>query len=1308
MKLSRLLLSLSSLSLVPLGAADFVKLQNTNALNTAAAWSGAAVPGAADVFVWDATYTTPGAPASLSPLGGDTQIAGIRVGAVGGARNAATTQVGFQDASSLSTLTLGASGINMSAATQAMLIQSRLTLGASQTWNVANANTGTNPMTLNVGEDLLFLAAAAGVPVNLGGFTVTKTGAGVAAFSSGHTIFNGNFVVNEGTLHIQSGTSRVTTVGSDVAFAVNTGGTFQIAVQSNDVNFAGRVTLNAGGSLALNNAQAKTLNFSGPVAVAGDSNLIVRAQLSGSNVTTTILNFTGDLTGAANLTYLNTSANFLRMLGDNSAFTGTLTLNGASGNRTLRLDSASSGSAAATWVVNAGNSLLSNGVEVQLGTLGGAGSLGAASGAATFHVGAGSFPGVIANTSGVVSLDKVGPGKLTLTGANTYTGATTVTAGTLVTTTAHSGTASVAVADGAVFAVQTVSPGATFSTPSLSLGSASGAVLEVNVGASGNPSAAPVTASSFTVAAPSILRVSGSSLLPGTFPVLAYAGAIGGQGLPGLTLSLPPRTLGSLADNPGVGLSVTIGSIEQIRWNGDISGVWDADTVGDDSTGTANWKTTISHASTRYRQTSSGTDSVTFDDNATGSATVSLAGTLTPGGVSVSAETHDFILAGPGLISCPTPLLKSGAGSLTVANTGLNSFTGGITLNAGTVSIGDGATPGAGNLAGAVSLGGTLVLNRPDDVSFALAPSGAGTLRKKQASTVTLSGAANLSGPLELEAGKLVLSGGGTVSGLISGAGGLEAAGGTLLLNGAAPNTFAGPTAVSAGTLQLNNLGGVSTGGDVAVTGGGTLAILANEQIPDTATLRILGTSADSLAGTTGTETVANVIVNPSVPTGQLVMRNGFTVTGLATLNLGVLGAASSHTATLNSLVMTGGTLRIAGSGGPSVLNIGPGGITASGGVIEVKFNTNAQDATLNLGGDFTATADIAINNAGFTGANLNVINLIGQRNFDLAAGTTTTVAPDFGGAGTLVKKGAGTLVLGPSCAAAHTGGTIVSEGTLVVNGTIGDLTVDGAASVLAGGGTAGNITANTGATVSPGQGGAGRLTLGSLTLAPTAQVLCEAISNGNNDSLNVTGALTLGGTVRLTLAGGYTPVPGDSFDLFDAATVDATNFNASTGLVLPALPAGSVWNTSAFATTGVLSVAAGNPFLAWQQLYFNAEELGDALVSGATADPDGDGLTNAVEFALGGLPRSPTPASLRPAASLSSGSLRLTFRRPSGGVAGVTYGFKVSDQPGSGWTATTDYTQTVQANGDGTETVTVTFGPSLSPSRFAQLSVGF
>ena len=90
--LHRILPLIGSIALtLPAGAVDIGKLQNTNALNLGTAWNGGVAPGLGDVMLWDALYTTPGVLATLSQLGGDMSVQGIRVGAVGGAVNAANS-----------------------------------------------------------------------------------------------------------------------------------------------------------------------------------------------------------------------------------------------------------------------------------------------------------------------------------------------------------------------------------------------------------------------------------------------------------------------------------------------------------------------------------------------------------------------------------------------------------------------------------------------------------------------------------------------------------------------------------------------------------------------------------------------------------------------------------------------------------------------------------------------------------------------------------------------------------------------------------------------------------------------------------------------------------------------------------------------------------------------------------------------------------------------------------------------------------------------------------------------------------------
>jgi hypothetical protein len=52
--------------------------------------------------------------------------------------------------------------------------------------------------------------------------------------------------------------------------------------------------------------------------------------------------------------------------------------------------------------------------------------------------------------------------------------------------------------------------------------------------------------------------------------------------------------------------------------------------------------------------------------------------------------------------------------------------------------------------------------------------------------------------------------------------------------------------------------------------------------------------------------------------------------------------------------------------------------------------------------------------------------------------------------------------------------------------------------------------------------------------------------------------------------------------------------------------------------------VAGSDPFEAWQRRHFNEEQLADPNISGADADPDGDGHTNSEEYTAETLPLDP------------------------------------------------------------------------------------
>jgi hypothetical protein len=68
-----------------------------------------------------------------------------------------------------------------------------------------------------------------------------------------------------------------------------------------------------------------------------------------------------------------------------------------------------------------------------------------------------------------------------------------------------------------------------------------------------------------------------------------------------------------------------------------------------------------------------------------------------------------------------------------------------------------------------------------------------------------------------------------------------------------------------------------------------------------------------------------------------------------------------------------------------------------------------------------------------------------------------------------------------------------------------------------------------------------------------------------------------------------------------------------------------------------LLEVATG--YQAWAATHFSASELADSSVGAAEADPDGDGLSNLSEYALGGDPRVADSTALVPTCSLSTGA---------------------------------------------------------------------
>ena len=138
------------------------------------------------------------------------------------------------------------------------------------------------------------------------------------------------------------------------------------------------------------------------------------------------------------------------------------------------------------------------------------------------------------------------------------------------------------------------------------------------------------------------------------------------------------------------------------------------------------------------------------------------AGTLTLSG-GVATGSNQLTVAGTGNttfsagISGSGSLLMSGSGQLTL--TAASSYTGGTTITAGTLQLGDGATA-SGSVSGNIVNNAALVIANPNAQNYSGNISGNGGFTKSGGGVLTLSGSNTYSGPTIINAGTLRLSGG--------------------------------------------------------------------------------------------------------------------------------------------------------------------------------------------------------------------------------------------------------------------------------------------------------------------------------------------------------------------------------------------------------------------------------------------------------------------------------------------------------------------------------------------------------------------
>ncbi len=997
-------------------------------------------------------------------------------------------------------------------------------------------------------------------------------------------------------------------------------------------SFAGPVSL--GSNINLGISAAGSLTLSGSINDHGLGLSITRVGAGAGNLVLSGANtFSGGL-------ILSTGTTLL--IGNAAALgTGAVTVNAAS---TLAANGAAAVAPNNNVVLNADVTLGAAATNTGALTLGGL-NLGATTRTLTVNSPAANAVTFAGTVSGAGGLTMAGLGTLALTGTNTYTGATiangggtlSVGAGALAATSGLTVGSSVntnfdLLADG-VGAAATLAPGA-----NVALGSASSFVrLGMQLGpATAYDSLNTSGGGSFTAGAagvfvnPTILPGFGS----GVYTLInAPGGLTGASNIVVPLANLPTGSKYALSSNAtSLTLTATPAAPGNFYWVGDVAGnSWRSLNAGGTN---SNWATdidgtldagntpgalnTVNFSATNASATPFVT---TLDQNYSVQGLVFLGGT--PGAVTINQGTFGALTLGSGglIVQNPVPaptinapvvlgaaqtwqvnggaqvavngnvsgpfaITKDGGGALALG--GFNTYTGGVTLNNGLLSINNGGTANTNSALGTGPLainGGAL--DNTSGAAVALLTTGAQTWN----GDFQFVGSNSLSlgtGTVALGANRTVTVDAKTlqVGGVVSGAGFrlTKAGAGALTLSGV--NTFTGGVTLDAGTININNASALGTvagtfiinGGTIDNTnGGGVTAVNYLQQwngdfaFGGNGALS-LGTGAVTLGGdrTLTVNSPAFAFNTPSLTVGGIVSGAGFNLTKAGAGSL-VLSGANTFGGTSNTVTLQAGTLSL---GNIAALGAATNKLVIQGGALDV---TGALAITANYpqqwDGDFYYLGTNTLN----TGP--GAVALGASRQVTVS-GSTLTVPGIISGAGFgLTKTGAGTMVL--SGANTYSGATTVNGGVLTINtNTAGTIATTGVS--FTGTGTFNTDNALAAGPLTPAIPGALTFTAGDGTVLSTRTANQNTTLTFNSLAPRAAGAT---GNFAVTGTGSSlpnnkvvfatAPTPGQIIDrgLF-ASGADFAVYDAANGIRVPVY--GTDTNTAAQAGAAAFGAVAG------------------------------------------------------------------------------------------------------------------------------------